>query len=78
MLLVLKHIYRVGRAANHQSTTTSDMGSYEDRPLNKPITAIMSQHTWKCTTDRDIIWQNWTQNWAVARAKGIMIIYKAE
>ena len=64
--MLLKLIYRVGRAANHQSTT--DMENYERRPLNKPITAIMSQHTWKCTTNSDIIWQNWTHKWVVARA----------
>ena len=40
--MLLKHIYRVGRAANHQSNT--DMENYEIRPLYKPITAIMSQH----------------------------------
>ena len=36
--MLLKYIFRVGRAANHQSTT--DMENYESRPLNKPITAI--------------------------------------
>ena len=39
--MLLKYIYRVGRAANHLSTT--DMENYASRPLNKPITAIMSQ-----------------------------------
>ena len=36
--MLLKYIFRVGRAANDQSTT--DMENYESRPLNKPITAI--------------------------------------
>ena len=54
----MKHIYWAGRAANHQSTT--DMENYEIRPLNKPMTAIISQHTCKCTTKRDIVWQNRT------------------
>ena len=49
--------------------------NYEIRPLNKPITAIMSQHTWKCTTNSDIIWQNWTHSWVAARTKGIHYIY---
>ena len=39
----IKHIYRAGRAANYQSNT--DMENYEIWPLNKPITAIISQHT---------------------------------
>ena len=39
----IKHIYRVGRAADHQNAT--DMENYENRPLNKPITAVISQHT---------------------------------
>ena len=54
----VKHIYWAGRAANLQSTP--DMENYEIRPLNKPITAIISQHACKCTTKRDIVWQNWT------------------
>ena len=37
--MLLKHIYRVGRAANHQSNT--DMDNYENRLLNEPITAII-------------------------------------
>ena len=41
--MLIKYIYRVGRAANHQST--ADIENYENRPLNKPITAIMSQHS---------------------------------
>ena len=44
---------RVGRAANHQNNLnhrhTTDMEDNENRPLNKPITEIMNQHTWKCT-----------------------------
>ena len=39
----IKHIYRAGRASNYQSNT--DMENYEIQPLNKPITAIISQHT---------------------------------
>ena len=39
MLIATKKIYRVGRAANHQSNT--DMENYKNRPLNKPITAIL-------------------------------------
>ena len=38
--MLLKHIYRVGRAANHQSNT--DMNNYENRLLNEPITAIIT------------------------------------
>ena len=72
--MLLKHIYRVGRAANHQSNT--DMENYENRPLNKPITAIMSQQMWKCITKSDIAWQNWTQNAVVESTDGI--ICKAE
>ena len=49
--MLWKNIYRVDRAANHHSN--SDMENYENRPLNKPITAIMSQHTWKCTAKSD-------------------------
>ena len=41
--MLIKYIYRVGRAANHQSDT--GMKNYEIRPFNKPVTAIMSQHT---------------------------------
>ena len=41
--VLIKHIYRVGRAANHQSNT--GMENYKNWPLNKPITAIMHQHT---------------------------------
>ena len=63
--MLLKHIYRTGRAANHQSNT--DMENYENRPLNKPITAIISQYTCKRTTESDIVWQNWTQNRASCR-----------
>ena len=36
----IKHVYRAGRAANHQSTT--DMENCDNKPMNKPITAIMS------------------------------------
>ena len=54
--MLLKHVNRISRAANYQSTT--DMENYKNRPLNKPITAIMSQHTWKCTTESGIVWQN--------------------
>ena len=69
--MLLKHTYRVARVANHQSTT--DMENV-NRPLTKPIsiTAIMSQHTWKCTTKSDIAWQNWNQNWVVKGTKGII------
>ena len=35
----------VGRAANHQSNTGMEKVDYKTRPLNKPITAMMSQHT---------------------------------
>ena len=62
--MLLKHIYRVGTAANHQSTTRIC--------LNKSVTAMMNQHTWKCTTKSDIVWQNWNRNWVVEGAKGIM------
>ena len=41
--MLLKHLYRLGRAVNHQSNT--DMENYENRPLNKPITVMMNQHT---------------------------------
>ena len=41
--ILIKHIYRVGRAANYQSNTGIE--NCEIKPLNKPITAIMSQHT---------------------------------
>ena len=41
--MLIKYIYRVGRAANHQSAT--DMEDYANRPLNKHVTAIMNQHT---------------------------------
>ena len=51
---------------------TADMKNYEDRPFNKPVTAMMNQHTWKCTTKSDTVWQNW----AVEGTKGI--ICKAE
>ena len=40
---LLKHIYRVDRAAIHQSTT--DMENYENMSLNKPVTVMMNQHT---------------------------------
>ena len=70
----IKHIYRVGRAASHQNAT--DMENYENRPLKKPITAVISQHNYKSTTKSDIVWQYWTQNWYVERTKGI--ICKAE
>ena len=59
--LLLSHFYKVGRAANHQST--ADMENYEHRPLDKPVTAVMSQHTWKCTTKSDIVWLNWVAEW---------------
>ena len=36
-------MYRAGRAANHQSTI--NMENNENRLLDKPITAIISQHT---------------------------------
>ena len=39
-----KHIYRVGRAADHQNAT--DMENYENRPLNKSVTALISQHSY--------------------------------
>ena len=51
--MLLKHIYRVGRAANHQNT--AGMENYENRPLNKPVTAMINQHTSKCTTKSDIV-----------------------
>ena len=41
--MLLKHVYRADRAGNHQSNT--NMENYEIRPLNKPVPAIMSQHT---------------------------------
>ena len=41
--MVIKHIYRAGRAANHQSNT--GMENDEIGSLNKLVTAIMSQHT---------------------------------
>ena len=44
------------RAANHQSTT--DMENYENTSLNKPVTIMMNQHTWKRTAESDIVWQN--------------------
>ena len=44
--MLLKHTYRVDRAANHQSNT--DMENYQKRPLKRPIIIIMNQHTWKC------------------------------
>ena len=55
----IKYIYRVDRAADHQYAT--DMENYKNRPLDKPIsiTAMVSQHTWKCTTKSDIVWHNW-------------------
>ena len=49
----IKHIYRVGRAADHQYAT--DMENYENRPWNKPVTALISQHTYKCTTKSDCL-----------------------
>ena len=65
-------LYWVGGAANHQSNT--DMENYENRPLNKPIIAIMSQQTWKCTIKSDIAWhENWTQNEVVENTKGIIL-----
>ena len=39
------------------------MENYKNRPLVKPVTAnIISQQTWKCAAESDIVWQNWTQN----------------
>ena len=74
--MLSKQVYSVGKAANHQSN--SDIENYKKRHLNKPIsnTAVISQHTWKCATKRDIVGQNWTQNCVAERAKGIT--YKAE
>ena len=69
-----KHIYRVGRAADHQNAT--DMENYENRPLNKSVTAIISQHSYLEVYNYVYNWQNWTQNWYVERSKGI--ICKAE
>ena len=46
--MLIKYIYRVGMTGNHQSN--AGMENYEIRPLNKPITVIMSQHTRKCMT----------------------------
>ena len=54
---------------------TTDMKNYEDRPFNKLLNTAMSmmnQHTWKCTTKSDTVWQNWV----VEGTKGI--ICKAE
>ena len=51
--MLLNHDYRVGRATNHLNNT--NMENYENRPLNKPVTAVMSQHTYKCTTNSDIV-----------------------
>ena len=44
---------------------------YKYMSLNKPVTAMMNQHTWKCITKSDIVWQNWNQNGVVEGAKGI-------
>ena len=49
----IKYIYRVDRAADHQYAT--DMENYKNRPLNKPVTALTSQHTYKCTTKSDTV-----------------------
>ena len=65
--MLLNHDYRVGRATNHLNNT--NMMNYENRPLNKPVTAVISQHTYKCTTNSDIAWQNSTQNWVVERQR---------
>ena len=66
----IKHISRTDKAANHQST--DDLENYENRSLNKPVTAMMSQQTWKCTTKSDIVWQNWTHNRVEKRTKDII------
>ena len=42
--MLIKHIYGAGRAANHKSNPGLKK-FYEIRPLNKTVTAIMSQHT---------------------------------
>ena len=51
--MLIKYTYRDGRTANHQNN--GGMENYGIRPLNKPITAIMSQHTRKCMTENDIV-----------------------
>ena len=64
-------LYIVGRAANQSITDTEN---YENRPLNKPIIAIMSQQTWKCTIKSGIAWhENWTQNGVVENTKDIIL-----
>ena len=48
LILLLKNPFdtdRVVRAANHQSNTGMEKVDYKIRPLNKPISAVMSQHT---------------------------------
>ena len=50
--MLLKHVYRVGRAAKHQSNT--DMENYKNRPLNKhiSITAISYNNEATYLSDR--------------------------
>ena len=71
--MLLKHVYRVGRAVKHQSNM--DMENYKNRPLNKHISItaisyiIMRQHTCQTEVNPEL---------TCTKDKGHAILCKAE